>query len=126
ALIGLNSNLLDLGNEKLILTDPAGTWNGFNYTDTSQLIATARNGGGWAGTAGITTTQAAAVGGTFTSIGIAKGSEAKPTTVSATALWGGQTITGTDTLVMYTYGGDANLDGKINIDDYVQIDQGVA
>jgi hypothetical protein len=27
---------------------------------------------------------------------------------------------------MYTYGGDANLDGKINILDYVRIDQGIA
>src|SRR5439155_25512022 len=26
------------------------------------------------------------------------------------------------TLVMYTYGGDANLDGKINVDDYGRID----
>ena len=34
----------------------------------------------------------------------------------------GQTVTGSDTLVMYTYGGDANLDGKINVDDYGRID----
>jgi hypothetical protein len=27
---------------------------------------------------------------------------------------------------MYTYGGDATLDGKINIDDYVKIDTGIA
>jgi hypothetical protein len=27
---------------------------------------------------------------------------------------------------MCTYGGDANLDGKINIDDYVRIDQGIS
>ena len=31
-----------------------------------------------------------------------------------------------DTLVMYTYGGDANLDGKINIDDYIKIGIGRA
>jgi hypothetical protein len=43
-----------------------------------------------------------------------------------TLLWAGQTISGADTLVMYTYGGDANLDGKLNIDDYVRIDQGIA
>ena len=28
----------------------------------------------------------------------------------------------TDTLVMYTWNGDANLDGKVNADDYFQID----
>src|SRR3954454_23099672 len=27
---------------------------------------------------------------------------------------------------MYTYGGDATLDAKINIDDYVKIDNGIA
>jgi len=27
---------------------------------------------------------------------------------------------------MYTYGGDANLDGQINIDDYTQIDSSVS
>ena len=37
----------------------------------------------------------------------------------------GQTVHGSDTLVMYTYGGDANLDGKINIDDYGRIDGNV-
>src|SRR5205823_12929166 len=38
------------------------------------------------------------------------------------AVWGGETVTGTDALVMYTYGGDANLDGKIDISDYGRID----
>src|SRR5213075_1914282 len=55
-------------------------------------------------------------------IGIATGQQVHANTVSETALWGGQTITGTDTLVMFTYGGDANLDGKINVDDYGRID----
>src|SRR5205807_9221447 len=41
---------------------------------------------------------------------------------TATAVWAGQTVTGSDALVMYTYGGDANLDGKINVDDYGRID----
>jgi hypothetical protein len=27
---------------------------------------------------------------------------------------------------MYTWGGDANLDGKLNVDDYIRIDQGIA
>jgi len=44
---------------------------------------------------------------------------------TATAVWAGQTVTGSDTLVMYTYGGDANLDGKINVDDYGHIDSSI-
>src|SRR5205823_11236770 len=41
---------------------------------------------------------------------------------TGTALWSGQTVSGSDTLVRYTYGGDANLDGKLTIDDYGRID----
>src|SRR5439155_19804160 len=41
---------------------------------------------------------------------------------TATSTWGTKTVTGSDTLVMYTYGGDANLDGKVSIDDYGKID----
>src|SRR5207253_2882119 len=67
-----------------------------------------------------------ATGGNYTSIGIAKASDAIPSTATATTSWAGQTITGSDVLVMYTYGGDANLDGKINIDDYIRIDNGIA
>src|SRR5690242_11168517 len=37
---------------------------------------------------------------------------------NATTLWSGQSVTGSDTLVMFTYAGDANLDGTINVDDY--------
>jgi len=52
--------------------------------------------------------------------------DVRPATATATTLWAGQTITGTDTLVMYTYDGDATLYGKINVDDYIRIDSGIA
>ena len=35
-------------------------------------------------------------------------------------------VAAADVLVMYTYGGDANLDGKINVDDYGHIDFNIA
>ncbi len=38
--------------------------------------------------------------------------------------FGGENVDDQDVLVMYTYQGDANLDGRINADDYFQIDQG--
>jgi hypothetical protein len=80
----------------------------------------------WSGVSGIVTSQTQATNGSnFTSIGIASGAQVVPSTATATALWAGQTVTGTDTLVMYTYGGDANLDGKINIDDYGHIDTSI-
>jgi autotransporter-associated beta strand protein len=120
---------LDLKDNKLITTTAVGTWNGSNYTGVTQMIRLGRNGNTtplWDGASGIITSQSTATSGNLHSIGIARGSEVKPQTTSVTALWGGQTITGSDTLVMYTYGGDANLDGTINILDYVRIDQGLA
>src|SRR4029078_3631881 len=51
--------------------------------------------------------------------------KAKSTSATATAVWSGQTVPGSNTLVMYTYAGDANLDGKINVDDYGRIDLNV-
>src|SRR5205814_2387889 len=36
--------------------------------------------------------------------------------------FGGQAVASGDQLVMYTWGGDANLDGTLNGDDYFQID----
>jgi autotransporter-associated beta strand protein len=121
---------LDLKDNKLIVTAPAstGSWNGSAYTGTTGLIVSGRGGGLlplWDGN-GIITSQSNATAGNYHSIGIAKASDVRPATATATALWAGQTITGSDTLIMYTYGGDATLDGKINIDDYVKIDSGIA
>src|SRR5439155_22961470 len=62
------------------------------------------------------------IGASFTTLGSAPASQAKGIAAAEATLWAGQTITGSDTLVMYTYGGDANLDGKINVDDYTRID----
>jgi autotransporter-associated beta strand protein len=116
---------LNLNDNKLITQSAIGSFAGSAYTGVTGLIQSGRNGGNWNG-GGIVTSQSAAIGSNFTTLAVARGSEVKANTVSETALWAGQTITGTDTLVMYTYGGDANLDGKLNIDDYVRIDKGIA
>jgi hypothetical protein len=42
-----------------------------------------------------------------------------------TGVWAGQTVTGTDTLVMYTYAGDMNFDGIVDGADYGFIDDSV-
>src|SRR5205823_3021278 len=79
-----------------------------------------RNGGAWNGTQGVTTSLP---NGNLYAIGIASGQQVKGlANPSDTAVWAGQTVSGSDALVMYTYGGDANLDGKINVDDYGRID----
>jgi autotransporter-associated beta strand protein len=118
------SNKIDVQNNKLVTADPVGSWNGSTYTDVAGLIRSGRNGGGWTGS-GIVTSQSSATGGNFTSIGIATAAQVKGISATDTTLWAGQTVSGSDTLVMYTYGGDANLDGKINVDDYGRIDSNI-
>jgi fibronectin-binding autotransporter adhesin len=120
---------INIDDNKMIVTGAGatGTWDATNtiYTGVTGLVASGRNGTAWNG-AGIVTSQTQAAGSNYTAIGVALASDVRPATATATGLWGGQTITGTDTLVMYTYGGDATLDGKINIDDYVKIDSGIS
>jgi hypothetical protein len=127
--IGAGGHLDIRDNHVIVTTTPTGTWNGAAYTDLQGHVATGRNGNTlplWDGPTGIITSRTDATTSNYTSIGIAKASDVRPATATATEMWAGQTITGTDTLIMYTYGGDANLDGKINILDYVLIDQGLA
>jgi len=94
-------------------------------TGLTGLIQSGRNGGGWTGNGIVTSQSDATAGGNFTSIGIATASQVKSIAATATETWAGHTVTGADALVMYTYGGDANLDGKINVDDYGHIDSSV-
>src|SRR5437773_10699658 len=84
-----------------------------------------RGTGTWDGSSGIVTSQTAATTSSFTSIGVASAAQAKGIAATDTAVWAGQTVTGSDTLAMYTYGGDANLDGKLNVDDYTRIDSNI-
>src|SRR5439155_12515671 len=67
----------------------------------------------------------AAANSNFTTIGIATAAQVKGIAGNATAVWAGQTVTGSDALLMYTYGGDANLDGKLNVDDYGRMDSNI-
>jgi autotransporter-associated beta strand protein len=117
---------LDVGAAKFAVTNATdiGSWTGSNYTGITGLIASGRNGGAWNGS-GIVTSQSQAAAGNLTSIGVATASQVKGIASTATAVFAGQTVSGSDTLVMYTYGGDANLDGKLNVDDYGRIDSNI-
>jgi hypothetical protein len=123
------SGRLDITNNKIIVTAVSvGSLAGSTYTGISGLIQSGRNGSAlplWDGN-GIVTSQTHATGGNYHSIGVSTAAQARGIAATATALWGGQVVWGTDVLVMYTYGGDANLDGKINVDDYIRIDSGIA
>jgi hypothetical protein len=97
-----------------------------DYAGASPLAASegylqsGYNGGSWNG-AGLTTSQPAAATG-LTALGIAEATQALNISDTQTGVWNSQSVDGTSVLVMYTYAGDATLDGKIDVDDYGQID----
>ena len=104
---------LDLNDNKLVVSSSGGT-----SGSVTGLLTSGYNSGSWS-VSGIVTSQTSATGGnTLTSVGVASNLDL------GTQTFGGQTVSGSDTLAMYTYGGDANLDGVINSDDYALIDHG--
>jgi hypothetical protein len=106
---------LDLSNNHLIVTSGSvGSWTGADYTGITGAIKSGRNNGAWNGS-GIVTSQPLAIS-QITTLAVAAASDVNKTTFA------GQPVNPSDVLVMYTYTGDANLDGKVNADDYFQID----
>jgi autotransporter-associated beta strand protein len=112
-----DTGLLDLADNKLITQSALGTWTGADYTGVTGLIRRAFAGGTWTGPGGIATSMPAAGGG-LTSIGVATAQQAG----YAGGTFGGVSVAAGDVLVMYTYAGDANLDGFVSGDDYAAID----
>jgi hypothetical protein len=106
---------LDLNNKSLIADGSAtGVWDGSSYTGIMGMVQSGR-----------IASSAIAAGDTLQGIGVASAADVFGLAGAATASWNGQTVGAGDTLVMFTYAGDANLDGKINIDDYGRIDANV-
>ena len=102
-----------------------GTFAAGAYTGPSGLVDKGRGDASnaqWDGS-GVVTSDARAVNNNDrVSIGVAKVGDIKGIANTATTTFAGQTVSGADTVAMTTWGGDANLDGKINILDYGQID----
>jgi hypothetical protein len=120
---------LDLADNKLIVSNvPAGTWDGTAYAGVAGMVDRGRGPAGnalWDGN-GIVTSDTRAINiGDFVSIGVAKVGDFKNIADTATTTFAGQTVTGSDTVAMATWGGDANFDGEITIDDYGRIDANV-
>jgi hypothetical protein len=107
---------LDLADEDLVIdysaVSPVGTWTGSAYDGVSGLIASGR----------IVSSSAS---GTFTGLGVRSGGRGPGNQRMQTTLFSGQTVDSSSVLVKFTYGGDANLDGKINVDDYGHIDSSI-
>jgi autotransporter-associated beta strand protein len=112
---------IDLKDNKLITNVAVGSATGGVYDGVEGMVQTAYTGGTWSGS-GITTSVAT----NLTSIGVISAAQKFGLIAGATATFAGQTVTDTSTLAMYTYGGDANLDGIVSGDDYTAIDFNIA
>jgi autotransporter-associated beta strand protein len=111
SLVAIGTAQVNLTNNRIITNDVQGTESSGIYSGVQGLVQSGK----------IFTDQALA-GSNQTAIGVATAAEAKGLIGAATTLWSGQSIDSNDTLVMYTWAGDANLDGKVNADDYASID----
>ena len=104
---------LDLRDNDVVVNyqdaSPIGIWTGSSYGGITGMIKAGR----------IFSSSA----GALQRLAVAEADDIfdLPTAV-ATASFSGQTVDWTSVLVKFTYGGDANLDGRINIDDYGRID----
>jgi hypothetical protein len=116
------SSKLNLNDNDLIIdyyADPEYPWSPGG--DIAAMLAAGRS----AAPAGIYSPQANASGG-LTTLAIAEASTVLGLAYDETGSFAGQTVDATALLIKYTYAGDANLDGAINIDDYGRIDANVA
>jgi hypothetical protein len=111
------SGKLDVKNNKLVVTAQAlGSWTGSAYTGVTGLIQSGRGDGHWAG-GGIVTSMADATTSLRKTLAVM--------TADANGAFGGVSVSAGNVLVMYTWGGDANLDGLLDGDDYFAIDSHV-
>jgi hypothetical protein len=123
--VSATGGTLDLTNNKLITQSALGTWDGTQYTGVTGLVQTGRGDGSWNGATGIVTSETDATTSVLTTLAVITGAIRNGLGPTDTDVFAGQTINGNSTLVMYTWGGDANLDGTINGDDYFNIDSNI-
>ena len=108
---------LDLADNKLIVAGGnLGTSDGTTYTGIQRQVQAAYQEGAWSGS-GITTSMSDAATG-LTTLAVATAAQ----TGHAGGTFAGVSVAPEDVLVMYTYGGDTNFDGKLDADDYGTID----
>jgi hypothetical protein len=110
------TSTLDLGVHGMILDGG----NAAALDTVLARIASARNGGAWNG-AGITSSALVADG----IRGLAAALNGESGGLLHTA-FRGETVDGSAVLVLYTFNGDSNLDGRVNISDFFRIDAGRA
>ena len=101
---------------------PLGTWSGSAYTGAIGLVQSGRGDGTWNGTTGVATSMTDATTGVLTGIAVADASDVLGLGGTDTATFSGETVDATTILFKYTWGGDADLNGELNGDDYFFLD----
>jgi hypothetical protein len=118
----INGGQLDVGANELVVKAAAlGTASGGAYDGVTGLIQSGRAGGAWTGTGIVTSQSDAQMSASRTSVGVARAGDINRTG----AVVGGVTLAAADVLVAYTFAGDADLNGKLDGDDYFRIDSHV-
>jgi hypothetical protein len=113
---------LDAGDGIFILaTGALGTWNGSAYTGVTGLVQAGRGDGSWNGSTGILTSMTAATTSGLTTLAVATADDIG----RAGGPFGGINVSTTDIIIMYTWGGDADMNGELNGDDYFFIDSNI-
>ena len=110
----------DLTDNKLLTNKAAGSATAGVYNGVQGDVQRSYDFNAWDGP-GLTTSKPDAAAG-LTTIGVSTGAAMRGLGPTDTDTFAGQTITGATTIAMYTYAGDANLDGVIDGGDYGTID----
>ena len=108
------SGAVDVNDNDLVIAAAANT-----QAQVETLVRNGRNGGNWLGS-GLVSTNARNL--STTGLGVLSGAEYS--SVGGTGVFNGTNYAAGDTLVKYTWNGDANFDGRVTFDDYVKIDTG--
>jgi hypothetical protein len=123
ASVAVTGGNIDVTDNKMIVVGgaPGSSWNGSAYGGVAGTVAAGYNGGLHNGV-GIITSQSNAVSpNVLTAVATMSADDAG----YAGGAFMGQAVASGDQLVMYTWGGDSNLDGTLNGDDYFQIDSNI-
>ena len=116
-----NPSSIDLTDNKLIIRNATlGTATAGVYNGIQGLVQRAYDFNAW-DQPGLKTSMPDAIAG-LTTIGVSTGEAMRGLGPTDTDTFAGQTITGASVIAMYTYAGDANLDGVIDGGDYGTID----
>ncbi len=109
-------NLVD--NDMIVHSGDIGSWNGSAYTGITGRVQSGRGDGSWNGN-GIVTSMTDATTSLLTTLAMASAGDL------GVDSFDGESVDAGAVLVKYTWGGDADLNGELNGDDYFYIDSNI-